>query len=84
MEHIDLIRVCAQNKKEAKDIVKNFLECYQKKNIIAISATGSGKFFEVFTFYTDDYTECSIFKSSDYKEVDSEGEMKLNKKIQNI
>lgn len=84
MKHTDLIRVCAQNKKEAKDIVKKFLECYQKKDVIAVSATGSDGYFEVFAFYTDEYDDCPIFKSSDYKEDETEQEMNLTMKIQNI
>ena len=84
MQHTDLIRVCAHNKKEAKEIVRNFLECYQKENIITVSASGSGKYFEVFAFYTDNYVECPNFPSSDYTPIESDGEMKLTKKIQNI
>ncbi len=84
MQHTDLIRVYAQNKKEAREIVRNFLECYKKENICTLSVAGSGKYFEVQTFYTDNYDDNGIFKSSDYVEVAYDEEKKLTKKIQNL
>jgi len=79
IQHTDLIRICAKNKAEATNSIKEFLECYNKKNIEIISITGTNGYYEVYASYTDQYDDCPMYSENDYKEE----ELVLSKKIQN-
>ena len=66
--HHDLIKIHGHidNKVAARNIIAEFLVCYQKNKISILAVEGVKNRYEVEVIYYDNYEECSIFPSEDF------------------